>query len=131
MTLHSPFAISSRLLPGLKIGNAWLQLEFSKRPGERGRVRYQWTVDLPDGQSFTGDDLQSGCGGGTLQEGFESLLSFLSACAESLNHRHGKEPGENADLFPPAVGHWALDNRDEISMLQCEIEEQKGRLITD
>lgn len=126
MKLNTPFQISPRLLPGLRVGQAWIQLEYSKRPGTGGRLRYKWTIDLPDGSEHSGDDLQSGCGGGTLQEGFCSLLSFLTAAAESWR-RSGKE-GENSDLFPHAVSEWAVDNSDELQMLDCELSEA-GQLI--
>lgn len=118
MRLRSPFLISSRLLPGLKIGNGWIQLEYSKRDGRDGRTRYQWTIDLPSGE-FTGGDLQSGCQGGTLQEGFESLLSFLSAASY------------DDGMFPEQINEWARQNSDELSMLAIEIEESEADLIEE
>ena len=129
MTLNSPFSISSCLLPALEIGGAVIQLEYASRAGRDGRVRYRWTIDLPDGSSHSGDDLQSGCGGGSLQEGFESLLSFLSAAAESW--RYAGSNGENSDLFPRPVVKWAAQNSDEIGMLECEIEESESDLIDE
>lgn len=132
MTLKTPFQISARLLPALQIGGAWINLEYSKRPGRDGRTRYVWTIDLPDGTEHTGDDLQSGCGGGSLQEGFATLLSFLSACGESVNYgtRTG-QAGENADLFPAPVGLWAADHTDDLSMACIEIEESETALIEE
>lgn len=134
MTLKKPFIISSRLLPALKIGNATVQLEYSKRPGAGGRTRYQWIIDIQTDtgeQTFTGHDLQSGCQGGSLQEGFESLLSFLGAAAESLSYtrRTGRET-DNADLFPAAVAAWADQNSDEISLAEMEVRETAD-LITE
>lgn len=121
MRLSSPFFISSRLLPALRIAGATIQLDYSRRPGRDGRTRYEWTIDLPNGKSFTANDLQSGCGGGSLTEGFISFLSFLSACAESYARR-GID-GENADLFPVQVAEWAATYSDEIAMAQIELEE--------
>lgn len=127
MILNSPFQISPRLLPGLQIGGAWVQLEYSRNPGTGSRSRYTWTIDLPGGESFSGSDLQSGSWGGSLQSGFESLLSFLGAFAESLSYslRTGRET-ENGDLFPVGLRAWAMTNSEEFSMLQCEIEETKN-----
>jgi hypothetical protein len=71
-----------------------------------------------------GSDLRSGCGGGGLQETFESLLSFLGAAGEAYPNR------ENAGLFPKAVCEWAKANSDELAILQCEIQENKD-LITE
>ncbi len=129
MILNSPFLISSRLLPALQVGGATIQLEYSKRDGRDSRTRYQWTIDLPNGQEFTGDDLQSWCQGGSLQNGFASLLSFLSAAAESFRYK-GMD-GENADLFPATVVEWAAKNSDELSMLSLEIEESEIDLIEE
>jgi hypothetical protein len=115
MILRGPFKISARLLPSLEIAGASVQLEYSNRPGsDSGRVRYRWTIDLPDGGEHSADDLQSGRGGGSLLEGFASLLSFLGAAAEG---------GENADLFPAPIVAWAATCSDEIAMLAFEIEE--------
>lgn len=124
MQLNEPFKITPRLLPGLRIGDAWLHLEWAKRPGDGGRMRYQWTIDLEDGSEFTGDDLQTGAGGGTLQDGFSSLLGFLGAAADSYAYqmRTGRA-GETMDLFPAPVVEWAYQNSEEITLLEMEIED--------
>lgn len=132
MILKDPFVISPRLLPALKVGEAWVQLEYSRRPGnEPGRVRYKWTIDLGS-QSWSDDDMSSGCQGGTLQEGFASLLSFLGAFAEgrSYSQRTGRE-SENGDLFPEGLAEWAYQNSDEISSLAFELEEAEEPLIEE
>lgn len=121
MLLKDPVVITGRLMPGVKVGDAFVSIEYSDRAGRDGRVRYRWYADLADGREFTGDDLQSGCGGDGLQGGLESLLSFLGAFAESW--RYGGADGENADLFPEGLAEWAMQNSDEISMLQIELEE--------
>ena len=129
MILHPPFQISSRLLPALKVGEAWIQLEYSKARdlASGGRTQYRWTIDLPDGSEHTGHDLASGVGGGSLQQGFASLLSFLGACAESMAYkRRTGRGGENCGLFPPAVAEWADMNSDEIAMMAIEVEETKN-----
>lgn len=130
MLLKPPFEISSRLLPAVQVGGDTISLEYLGRTAD-ARQRWRYYIDLPDGQEFSDDDLQSGCGScDGPQEVMESLLSFLGACAESVQcgTRTG-EPGENADLFPPAVGAWAAQNSDEIALLQCDLEEIPG-LVT-
>lgn len=126
MNLTHPFKISSRLLPAVQVTDGWISLERDGTTGDN-RDRFRWYIDIPAGE-FTGNDLKSGCGGSSEQEAFCSLLSFLTACAESW--RHAGTEGENSDLFPQAVAEWAAQNSDELSMLQCEIEETKD-LITD
>ena len=123
MTLKTPFLITSRLLPGVQISGAFISIE-DVGCNREGRTCYRWHIDFPTGSTFTGNDLKSGCQGGTLQEGMASLLSFLSAAAESY------PDGENADLFPTAVTEWAYQNSDEISLLGIEIEEATEPLIS-
>lgn len=126
MKLHPPFQISSRLMPALRIGDAWLSLNIGPRNNE-GRIQYVIWIDLPNGSEHEVNDMRSGCGGGSVQDGFANLLGFLSAAAESRRYREGGHgDGENEDLFVPAVVDWATENDDEISMLRCEIEEQEG-----
>jgi hypothetical protein len=107
-----------------------IQLEFSKKPGREGRTRYRYVIDIEkDGKesTFISDDLQSGAGGGSLLEGFQSLLSFLSAAGESFRYaeRRGKDgmEGENSNLFERELTEWAAQNSDEIEMARMELEE--------
>jgi hypothetical protein len=111
MILKDPCCITSRLLPGVRIGDAEVSIGYADRPGREGRTRYRWYVDLPD-VSETGDDLQSGCGGGGLRSGLESLLSFLAYADD--------------DLFPPTIMDWAAANSEEIGHLAMMVEETKG-----
>ena len=124
MILHPPFSIGSRLLPSLTVGDGTLSLEQVGRD-RFGRGVYRWYVDILAGE-FSAADL---VGPGGLQAVFGSLLAFLGAAAESYGYsqRSGQQ-GENSDLFPPAVVEWAYQHSDELSMLQCEIEES-GELI--
>lgn len=130
MLLSTPFVITPRLLPGCQIGAACVSIEYSPLPGDESRVRYRWHIDLSDGAEFSGDDLQSGCCGGSLQQGFDSLLSFLGAFAESVGYtaRTGRE-SENADLFPIGLADWATENSDEFAMLQSELEESPDCIV--
>lgn len=133
MKLNSPFVITSRLLPGLHFRDgeklSEISITFDGTTGD-GRARYRYYIDAP-GLEHTANDLKSGCGGGSLQEGMESLLSFLSACVESRNYsrRTGRD-GENSDLFPDHVAQWAANHSSEIEMAHFEISEAPN-LITD
>jgi hypothetical protein len=122
MQLTTPIVITPRLMAGARIGDGWLSIGYSDRPGDEGRARFIYHIDTPDFE-HTGEDLQSGCGESSLQSGLASLCGFLSACGESYSYdmRHG-EPGENYDLFPPAVAEWAYQRSGELSMLECELE---------
>lgn len=100
------------------------------------QYRVRWShkrrSDFKDGTEHTGQDLKSGIGGGSLQQGMVSLLSFLAACGESYGYklRTGRD-GENYDLFPPAIAEWAYQNSDELSTLEIDIEESEVELIEE
>ena len=120
-----PCIITSRLMPGIRIGELEISIRYSSREGsEPGRVRYEYFLDHRD-WSYSSDDLQSGCYVHSLQSGLESLLAFLGACGEAWNYgnRTGNE-SENADLFPQHVALWCADNEDEFAMLGFEIDER-------
>ena len=121
MKLHPPFQISSRLLPALLIGEAWVQLEYAKRISDDKRTCYKWTIDLKDGKTFSGDKLKSAVGGGNLQQGFNDLLSFLDAFVDG---------GDNAALFPKGLRNWALAHQYEIFDF-AEIVEKESALIDE
>lgn len=129
MKIHQPFCITPRLMAGLKIGGAFISLGDGGR-NKDGRTCYGCFIDLPDGTEHEVNDLRSGCGGGGIQDGMESLLSFLSACAESRSYgeRNYNDPmrGENSDLFDEVVGRWAQENQDEIDMLAHDLRENQN-----
>lgn len=122
--LREPFFISSRLVPSVRVGETVIGIDYSKICPD-GRVQYRYYIDFPDGTEHVGEDLKSGVNGGTLKEGMESLLAFLSACGESSNPRYGGD-GENADLFPPQVAEWCYLNQGEIDMARIWVEEEEG-----
>lgn len=109
MTLKFPFQISARLLPSLVIGGATIQMERAGKSDD-GRDVFKYIIDLPSGKTHTNTGLKSGVGGCSLQEAFDSLLSFLSAEAE------------DEGLFPRIVSRWCKQHDDEISMMKCELE---------
>ena len=122
MKLHDPFIITARLLPGVKVGDGYISIEYGGTTDDN-RTRYRYQIDTPEIE-HTDNDLKSGGGGGSLQEGMASLLSFLDAAAESYDyHLRTGSAGENEDLFPKNVVEWAYQNRDEIGLPQCVIEE--------
>lgn len=138
MQLTSPIIITSRLMPGIQIGKSFISIEYSTRPGDSHRCRYQYYLDLDqDGKSieYDADDIQSGCQGGSLADGLSSLLSFMSACGESYRYAVRKgiplDDSENGDLFPPDVAEWCYQNSDELSILACEIEENPNCIMEE
>jgi hypothetical protein len=131
MKIKSPYIITARLLPGLKIGGDFVSLEYDGDAG--GRQRYRYHIDIPAG-SFSANDLKSGVGGGDLQEGFRSLLSFLGAAVESYRYRqcvYTGNPDDNMTLFPKEVVEWAYHHADTLQMLELEIEEAHIQLIEE
>ena len=128
MTLNPPFEISARLLAAVRVGDATISITFGKGRYQ-GRAIYRYYIDTPKFE-YSGADLRSGVGGGTLQEGMASLFSFLSAAADSYSYRQRTgASGEKEDLFPAYVTEWAYQNADEIAALACELQETPN-LIT-
>ncbi len=144
MRIKPPLTITSRLKPGVKIGVGTISIEYacssSGRPGKiihpNSRQVYRWFIDLPLPQArwgvrsdnngeFQGDDLVSGVGGGTLQEGLESLLGFLGAFADC-----DPDSGESK-LFPAGLTDWAVANADEFAVLEFELQEHPGEFIVE
>ncbi|MCW4050798.1 MAG: hypothetical protein NWE89_13790 [Candidatus Bathyarchaeota archaeon] len=135
MEIREPLIITSRLAPGVKIGDATISIEYADITPD-GRQAYRWFIDNGNGhrQDFRGEDLVSGVGGGSLQEGLKSLLGFLGAFAEAIAYQeriYAGEPLENSDLFPVMLSEWATANADEISMLAYELEEKPGEFIIE
>lgn len=136
MQLTSPVIITSRLKAGVQIGKSTISIDYSDTVSFGGRTRYQYFLDLEtDGERFeySGEDIQSGCQGGNLQSGLESLLSFMEACGESYAYamRKGIElsDSENGELFPADVAEWCYQNSDELSSLACELEETPDCIV--
>ena len=129
-TIHPPFIVGPRLTPALQVAGATLSLLGIERSGKRQRARF--VLDL-DGAEYTDESLHSGVQGfRSTVEAFESYLSFLGACAESVRYadRTGRgEPGENADLFPVPVARWAADNADEIAMIRLDLCDEDGMAV--
>ena len=93
MILRAPFMISSRLLPAVSIGQGPEQITVSLSPSG-------FILDGPFGEhKVTGLRLSPLCK--SVESAFETLLSFMTAAAESFRYR-GMD-GENADLFPAEV----------------------------
>lgn len=135
MQINSPLCITSRLLPGCRIGGATISIEYT-HVTPAGRQAYRWFIDNGNGhrQDFQGEDLQSGVGGGTLQEGLESLLGYLGAFAEAIIFERRMNNGtetEGGHLFPKELADWAIANADEISIIGLELQEHPGELIIE
>lgn len=132
MIIREPCCITSRLLPGVRLSDgSEVSIRYSKHPAPAGRVRYEYLIDLADGRCHEGNDLQSGCQGGTLREGLASILAFLGASAEAYGSHFRGRQSENGDLFPDFIGEWAYQNDGELAMLQCMVEETRGCIEED
>lgn len=133
MQLNSPFLISARLLPAIKVEDCTISLE-RLNPNHEGRWQFNTYFDFDDGREFVDGNLASGCGGsgGGTQEMFGALFAFLNAAGEAAywKNRDGSE-SENLGLFCPEVMEWCGQNSDEISCLGCEIEETEGLIVDE
>ena len=111
MILRAPFMISSRLLPAVSIGQGPEQITVSLSP--RGFI-----LDGPFGEhKVTGLRLSPLCK--SVESAFETLLSFMTAAAESFRYR-GMD-GENADLFPAEVTEALFQVSTELECVWADI----------
>jgi hypothetical protein len=106
--------ITSRLLWGVRIGaDAWISIDEDGQDAD-GRTRYVVYLDTP-GFEYKEQTLRSGCQGGSLANGLESFLSFLSAAADSRIPE-----SEHSTLFPEHVTEWARMNQTEIEYAEFD-----------
>jgi hypothetical protein len=123
MTLHPPFIITARLLPGLRIGDAFLNLDGCVRDGER--MAAKMILDLPDGTEYVDQSMRSGHGGfESVVAIFETYISFLEAAVESYEAK-GLE-GENSRLFPEHVVQWAAGA--DIGSARSDLTDEDGNV---
>lgn len=123
MTLYPPMKISARLLPAVKIDTSWVSIEFEHRRTPDGRVQANFYIDT-QGWEYEGDGLCAG-GNPTAVEMMGTLLVFLSHAAEHCGYydMRGREY-DDPPMFPAHVMEWAYMNKEEIEMIQSELEEQ-------
>lgn len=111
MILRAPFMISSRLLPAVEVGQGTEQITVSLSPSG-------FILDGPFGEhKVTGLRLSPLCK--SVESAFETLLSFMSAAAESFRYR-GMD-GENADLFPAEVTEALFQVSTELECVWADI----------
>lgn len=128
MKLSSPFIITSRLLPGVKLSNEdTISIGSSRQLCLNGRYRYRYFIDT---QTFEHTDNVISSPRYNLQEALSTLLSFLSAASEAYQSTLTGRYSDNADLFPQNVMEWAYQNSDEISMLDLYLK-ANSHLITE
>lgn len=132
MEVSYPCVITHRLRCGVRINDSEISIDIGNWTDD-GRISYRYWLDLKlDGKriEFYEEDIQSGVGGGSLQEGLQALLSFLGACGESYAYamrNNGKlADTDNGNLFPENVAEWCYINLDELAMVRCELEETEN-----
>lgn len=129
-TLTAPMIITSRLAPGLLIGDGTVSLQILGI--EDGRAVIRTNIDFPGGRwqgeqgaPWTGDQDV------TIRQAASAALSFLGAEAEAYDSIHGRRsyrcfpgtPTEPADgwMFSERVAQWASENSDAIEMAALEL----------
>lgn len=123
MTLSAPFLISSRLLPAVSIGQGQEQITVSLSPSG-------FILDGPFGEHKVTDLTLRG--NPSIESAFETLLSFMSAAAESFRYK-GMD-GENADLFPAEVTEAIAQVSSELESVWFELHsaiESGEELVTE
>lgn len=123
MKLSHPFIISSRLLPAVSVGKGDEQVTVSLSPSG-------FILDGPFGEHKVTDLTLRG--NPSIESAFETLLSFMSAAAESFRYK-GMD-GENSDLFPAEVTESLAQVSSELECVHFEIQsaiESEESLVTE
>jgi hypothetical protein len=123
VNLSHPFIISARLLPAVSIGKGEEQVTVSLSPSG-------FILDGPFGEHKVTDLTLRG--NPSIESAFETLLSFMSAAAESFRYK-GMD-GENADLFPADVTEALAQVSSELECVRFEIQsaiESGEELVTE
>lgn len=136
ISVNFPCIITSRLLPGVRVSESEISIAYDGVSSD-GRTIYRYWLDLKIDDrriEYCDNDLQSGVGGGSLQDGLESLLSFLTACGESYGYAMRKngqlvDDDGNANLFPADVAEWSYINSDELGMLAYDLAETDNVIV--
>lgn len=129
MKIQAPCIITSRLLPGVRIGETEVSIDYDDwRPDDhfcgQYRMHYRVCIDSPT-FNYESTDQASGCGrADRLQVALSACLNFLSSCGECVNYE--KSTGrtiEKFDLYPSEVAEWCAANANTLRSLASEIEE--------
>lgn len=118
--------ICPNLMAGVQIGDGYVTIEYSDKPGDEYRTRYHYVILVPGIEDVDSHDLQSGNHRADLRGGLESLLDFLGAFAEASRPGREKHEGDNSDLFPERLAEWAYRHSGELALARLEVEENKN-----
>jgi hypothetical protein len=129
MKLHKPFRIGSRLMPAVQFGYLTIALDTDGVDPD-GRTRYRYVIESGD-VAFEATDLRSGVQGGTVAEGFVSLLAFLEAAGEAHRARMNGRTSDNSGSFPWWVEELAHHYSDELAALREELSENPESFIEE
>lgn len=131
MKLSNPMLITSRLLPGFRIGDTLISIDY-QGVGRDGRLRYRVIFDMgAEDKKLTKKKSITVNGFGSpnrqdrdslIIEQARAILSFLGAFAEAS--RYGPD-SDNWDLFPDSLRAWALNYSSEIELLGFELTENQ------
>jgi len=121
MLIQSPLCITSRLMAGFRFDDgSSISIEYDDVPGDEGRTRYHYCIDLPDGRSHESAKLQSGVGKYNLQYGLASLVDYLRSTAWDFEDGDKDEEWE-ADW----IQEWASDHINELDVLALDLSENE------
>lgn len=116
MKISSPLIITSRLLPGIRIGGVTVSIKYHT---DQTIGRYVFYIDLGD-RSF--EETLNSSMHHSLQEGLESLLEFLAGFSISAMEysETGHRPSD-LELFPDWLLDWAVDNYTKICKMHRKL----------
>lgn len=129
MIVPAPMFISSRLMAAVRVDEGTetggtIHISHAGTTRE-GRQRYSYVIEDATGKVLEeGSDINSGVGDEpNYGKAMATLLSFLTAAAESYEYEMRGGDSDNHDLFSPAVMEWAFMNSDELAELELELDQ--------
>jgi len=125
MNLFSPVEICPNLEPGVRIGDGWITIAYSDRPGDCGRTRYRYTIIRKDRPDLVYEDLQSGVGVSRgLRDGLLSLLAFLADAADGCRYytMQGKEDPDPVG-WPDDLCEWLYLHSEDLEYVSMSVDD--------
>lgn len=120
LPIHPPCSITPRLLPGIRVAEAWVSVETTGKANRYSVPEWRWFIDGPDftdegGELWTFGDHRDALG---------TLLTFLAAWSDPGSGIHDPGDPDHVSPFDAATLKWAAENNDEITITENDLSDE-------
>lgn len=129
-TLNTPLMITSRLLPGVKVGDSFISIEVLSHDGA-GRYKVGYFLDGPTGMLGSGDEISvmmmahESVSYDLPRKAMATLLSLLGNDGDGYRQYMGNGEPIDGYAFGPVLAEFAYMHGDEISMIACDLDDSE------